>query len=82
MPIKRKLLRKLVHVIWIDSEVTKAWVSVSEPLSHSKIHTFGILTRFDKILLEIASTIAEDGETLNPLRIPIGCVISIKEIKQ
>lgn len=81
MKIKTKLLQKLVHVVWIDSEVTKAWVSIPEPLSHAKIHTFGILTRFDKTVLEIASTIGEDGEHLNPLRIPIGCVSSIKEIK-
>lgn len=81
MQIEKKFLRKVVRVSWVDSTCEKGWAHPEEALVLGEIHTFGLVANINKTAIEIASTIGHDGEVLNRLSIPIGCVIAIKEIK-
>ncbi len=70
---------KLVRFTWCDSNYAKGWYSESHfTASIPSIVTIGYVTHSDKDMLEVASTIGEEGAKLNALSVPWA---SIREVK-
>jgi len=65
---------------WWDSGYDAGWHygAARNPLQPNT--TFGVVTFVDEKEIEIASTVNERRGILNPLSIPIGCILEVKEL--
>ena len=81
-PKLKSYLGKLVCVKWYDSYYDKGWnYDADTKPTLNDIFTYGIVTFVDDRLIEIVSTHGGRNGMLNPLIIPIGCVIDVKELR-
>ncbi len=77
-----RLLNKQVEIKWYDSAFERGWQYDKRRVKLSLITTIGFLAFIDSQVIEIASTIdEEDRAALNPLAIPRGSIINIRELR-
>lgn len=80
--MKPKKLPRLVEVrvMWIDSAYDAGWhyLTTKKAPALSPIVTTGFVTGCHRDSLEISSTMGKDRGLLNPLRIPWGCIKSLR----
>ena len=71
---------KLIRFTWVDSNYARGWYNPEHfTASIPSITTIGYVTFSDNDILEVASTVGEEGAKLNALSVPWS---SIKELKQ
>ena len=80
MTISKKFLGKLVRIVWLDSIVDGGWVYDDWRPHIPSIVSYGTVMYLDEKLLTFASTIGKKGGMFNPVTIPVGSVVEIKEI--
>jgi len=72
---------KLVRFTWVDSNYSKGWYGPEHrTASIPSITTIGYVTYSDKDILEVASTVGEEGAKLNALSVPWSSVTGVKQI--
>ena len=72
-------LKTLVKVTWTDSAFELGWRYGGKPVSLPLITSIGYVTHCDKTMIEIASSVGDKG-VLNPLGLPFGMILKIKEL--
>jgi hypothetical protein len=79
-PVNIKL-NSFVVLTWYDSAYEAGWVyRTKPPYALPPLTTIGKVTHMDEQMIEIASTFGERG-TLNPVCLPWGMIVKIKEIE-
>lgn len=72
----------LLRVTWLDSNFAKGWHASREQTAEvPKIVTVGYVTACTEDVLELTSTIAEDGGKLNPLSIPTRTILTVEKLE-
>ena len=72
----------LLRVTWLDSNFAKGWHASREQTAEvPKIVTVGYVTAATEDVLELTSTIAEDGGKLNPLSIPTRTILTVEKLQ-
>lgn len=46
------------------------------------IKSVGYVTHVDSVMIEVAGTKNENGGVLNPLAVPVGSVVEVKELNE
>lgn len=72
-----------VRVIWIDSTYDDGWhyLTTKKAPPLSPIVTTGFITGCHHDSIEVSSTMGAERGRLNPLRIPWGCIKSVKVVE-
>lgn len=72
----------LLRVTWLDSNFAKGWHSSREQTAEApRIVTVGYVTSCTEDVLELTSTLAEDGGKLNPLSIPVATILTVEKLE-
>jgi hypothetical protein len=70
------------HVIveWLDANCDSSWQPPDHIIEPAKCFTCGWVQHENKIFIQIAGTVAEDGNYNQSMTIPRGMVVSIKDL--
>jgi hypothetical protein len=68
---------KIVH--WLDAVCVSCWTAAGAPLEPIEAYTVGFVLHQDDKYIQLAGTIATDGEYNQCMTVPMGMVISIKD---
>jgi hypothetical protein len=74
-------LNKMVRVEWIDSHVSHDWQYEDLIEDIPRCITVGTLRYKCDDFIRVDFTYSESGARLESLRIPVGCIENIKEVK-
>jgi hypothetical protein len=77
--MQKELLGKLVYVDWVDTVASAGW-DTHEDVNIKRVKEVGWLLHKDNVCVKISSTFSED-EYYSITAIPLGCVVSIREIE-
>jgi hypothetical protein len=73
----------LAIIYWRDSAFEGGWRHDKNAITPLPlIKSVGYVTHVDSVMVEVAGTMNENGGTLNPLAIPIGSVMKVKELNE
>ncbi len=73
---------KLIRIVWSDSNYSPGWNNKNRvTASIPSVTTIGYVTYCDKKILELASSIGDEGARLNPLSVAWSSVIELKEME-
>jgi len=73
---------KLVRITWLDSNYAPGWNNKQRlTASIPSVTSIGYVTYCDKKILELASSIGDEGARLNPLSVAWSSVIELKEME-
>lgn len=67
-------------VEWLDAVCVSQWCGVLQPLEPIKAVTIGFVLHDDDVYIQLAGTVASDGEYNQCMTIPKGMVASIKDV--
>lgn len=71
-----------IHVVqWLDAVCEIGWIDEPLELSPAPCTSVGFIVRHDEKAVTLAQTKADDEQSCNLICIPMGMVISIKEVK-
>ena len=73
---------KIQKVTWHDTATFTGWQKANKVLRPALCTTIGKLVRSDKDSITLAGSFDnEDGSFLDPITIPRGCIVKIRNIK-
>ena len=74
-------LNRMVRVEWVDSHVSHDWRYEDEIEDIPRCITVGTLRFISDEFIKVVFTYSESGGILESLRIPVGCIENIKEVR-
>jgi hypothetical protein len=72
--------KPLKVVEWLDAVCISCWTAAGSPLEPIKAISVGFVLHEDEAYIQLAGTVATDGEYNQSMTIPKGMVLSVKEI--
>jgi hypothetical protein len=66
-------------VEWLDAVCISQWAAANSPLEPIKAVTVGYVLHDDETYIQLAGTVASDGEYNQCMTIPKGMVLSVKD---
>jgi hypothetical protein len=66
-------------VEWLDATCISAWCAAGTPLEPIKAVTCGFVLHEDETYIQLAGTVAQDGEYNQCMTIPKGMILSVKD---
>jgi hypothetical protein len=66
-------------VEWLDAVCVSQWCGATQPLEPIKAITVGYVLHDDETYIQLAGTVASDGEYNQCMTIPKGMVLSVKD---
>jgi hypothetical protein len=71
--------KPLKIVEWLDAVCVSAWYQPEQPLEPIKAISVGFVLHDDDVYIQLAGTVATDGEYNQCMTIPKGMVLSVRD---